>query len=127
MRLHPEIEFRSYLRTLLWSTTDDEGESLDGRYDEDDLTPAVLAELRAEFDDFLSIIAEDDAETWISELGDRQIGHDFALTRNHHGAGFWDRFYGDTEAAAAGDRLTALAQTFGDVDLYVGDDGNLYV
>jgi hypothetical protein len=52
---------------------------------------------------------------------DEHIAHDFWLTRNHHGAGFWDGDYGKY-----GDKLTAIAQTFSEVDLYVGDDGLIY-
>jgi hypothetical protein len=44
--------------------------------------------------------------------------HDFILTRNHHGAGFWD---GDWQAPW-GDRLTALAHTFPQLESYFDDD-----
>ena len=54
----------------------------------------------------------------VERLSAEQIGHDFWLTRNHHGAGFWDR-----GLEALGERLTAAAQTFGDGDVYLGDDG----
>lgn len=50
------------------------------------------------------------------------VAHDFWLIRNHHGAGFWDGDYPED----IGKRLTALAHTFGDCDLYVGDDGKIY-
>ncbi len=42
-------------------------------------------------------------------------GHDFWLTRQGHGAGFWDRpeVYGKSQA----ERLTQLAETFGEYDL----------
>ncbi len=46
--------------------------------------------------------------------GWEQAGHDFALTRNHHGAGFWDRGLGE-----AGDLLTEAAETFGESNLWV--------
>ena len=49
-------------------------------------------------------------------------GHDFWLTRCGHGAGFWD---GDLPEAL-GEALTAAAKIFGNVDLYVGDDGKIY-
>lgn len=42
-----------------------------------------------------------------------QAGHDFWLTRNRHGAGFWDRGLG-----AAGDALTAASHNFGECNLY---------
>ena len=49
-------------------------------------------------------------------------GHDFWLTRNEHGAGFWD---GDWPLT--GDSLTALSKAFGSCELYAGDDGKLYI
>jgi hypothetical protein len=52
----------------------------------------------------------------------KRAGHDFWLTRNHHGAGFWD---GDWPEES-GDRLTAASHAFGNVDLYVGDDDLIY-
>jgi hypothetical protein len=39
-----------------------------------------------------------------------RAGHDFWLTRNHHGCGFWD---GDWPSGAA-DRLTVAAHEFGE-------------
>lgn len=44
--------------------------------------------------------------------------HDFILTRNHHGAGFWD---GDWQAPW-GERLTELAHTFPQLESYFDDD-----
>jgi hypothetical protein len=48
-------------------------------------------------------------------------GHDFWLSRNRHGAGFWDRYLG-----AAGAMLHAAALHAGEVSLELGDDGFLY-
>lgn len=53
--------------------------------------------------------------------GPVQAGHDFWLTRNGHGAGFWDRDLG-----SVGDALTAAAHVWGPIDLYVGDDNLIY-
>lgn len=50
--------------------------------------------------------------------GAGNAGHDFWLTRNGHGCGFWDRDLGEI-----GDKLTEAAKKFGEVNLYVGDDG----
>lgn len=41
-----------------------------------------------------------------------QHGHDFALTRNGHGAGFWDRGYGDV-----GHILTDAAKAYGEATI----------
>jgi hypothetical protein len=49
-------------------------------------------------------------------------GHDFWLTRNGHGAGFWD---GDL-SEDVGNALTEAAKKFGECHLYVGDDGQIY-
>ena len=49
-------------------------------------------------------------------------GHDFWLTRCGHGAGFWD---GDRPEPAA-TVLTKASKAYGEVDLYIGDDGKVY-
>jgi hypothetical protein len=47
--------------------------------------------------------------------------HDFWLTRNGHGAGFWDRGIGEL-----GDRLSRAARLYGEVYVYKGTDGRIY-
>lgn len=53
-----------------------------------------------------------------------QLGHDFALTRAGHGAGFWDRGTGEV-----GDRLSKASKTYGNIGCMVpltrDEDGNL--
>lgn len=58
----------------------------------------------------------------LAEMDPVQIGHDFWLTRNGHGAGFWDRGLGER-----GRRLTDACRPYGKVDLYLGDDGFLHI
>lgn len=49
------------------------------------------------------------------------IAYDFWLTRNGHGAGFWDGDYGDI-----GDDITKLVKdNFGTQWVFTGDDGEL--
>lgn len=50
-------------------------------------------------------------------------GRDFWYTRNGHGCGFWD---GDWPGPYA-TQLTDAAKAFGEVDLYLGDDGKVYL
>jgi len=50
-----------------------------------------------------------------------QVGHDFWLTRNHHGAGFWDRGLGER-----GEWLTRMADPYGDASLWVGSDNRVH-
>lgn len=54
----------------------------------------------------------------LEEADAAQYGHDFWLTRNGHGAGFWDRR--ELEANELGERLTKLSKEFPEYDL-VGD------
>ena len=67
---------------------------------------------------------EDFDNLWEAALsyGDKaQIGHDFWLTRNGHGAGFWDGDYGDY-----GDAITQVVKdNFFGCDLCVNDDGQV--
>lgn len=49
-------------------------------------------------------------------------GHDFWLTRQGHGAGFWDGGWPED----VGEKLTDLAHAFGMFELYLGDDGQIY-
>lgn len=46
----------------------------------------------------------------------------FWLTRCGHGCGFWDGDWSEPAATI----LTDAAHAFGNVDLYVGDDGKIY-
>lgn len=49
-----------------------------------------------------------------------QAGHDFWLTRNGHGAGFWDR--SDDTYFGYQDFFTKTSKTYGEVYIYLGDD-----
>lgn len=72
----------------------------------------------------------DDLAELAPEYSDERFGHDLWLTRNGHGAGYWDRSELEPMIEALGvtlgTRLTQLAERMGGVDLYVGDDGLVY-
>lgn len=53
-------------------------------------------------------------------------GHDFFLTRNGHGTGFWDRGR-DGVPEWAMTALDKAAKATGEVNCYFGDDGKLYL
>jgi hypothetical protein len=106
-----------YIVCALWSSCDEEDRPLDDYLDENDLSDECKDSMMDDVVNFLDLIA--DLET--DEIDDGQIGHDFWLTRNGHGAGFWDRGLGDL-----GDKLTDAAHSFGSCYLYVGDDGRVY-
>lgn len=107
---------RGYLNAALFAETDAEGEPLDKNYGVRDFSKDALEEMFADATGFLS-------ENWDDIAGDpERAGQDFWFTRNGHGAGFWD---GDWPEPAA-TRLTDAAHAYGEVYLYVGDDGMIY-
>lgn len=113
---------RSYVEAALWSSTDnaDEsgGEPLDKNHEPEDIAPKSLAKMIEDCKTF----QEANAELLARAGDDSRNGHDYWLTRNRHGAGFWDRGY-DSEV---GKELTDAAQADGECDLYIGDDGKIY-
>lgn len=108
----------AYARCALWSSTGDDNEPLDSLYSFDDLAPVTIQSFKEDCTGF----AQSNIELLqLSGMELEQIGHDFWLTRNHHGAGFWDRNLGVT-----GEKLSELARVYGEVCLYIGDDGLVY-
>ncbi len=111
---------RAYIEAALWSSTDNSDASgglpLDFSFGVEEIAPETLASI---LDDCTAF-----QEAHANDIGDNlvQAGHDFWLTRNHHGAGFWDGDWPDD----VGERLTEASHAFGSVDLYVGDDGLIY-
>ena len=55
------------------------------------------------------------------------VGMDLWLTRNGHGAGFWDRKLGSYNGYNIGDCLSEACKMLGESYLYEGDDGLLYL
>jgi hypothetical protein len=109
---------KHYLICALWSSHDDDGEPLDSVYSIDDISAQAVKQMENDVSDFI-----ESNEALLSESGqsDEQIGHDFWLTRNGHGVGFWDRGLG-----TIGDALSKASKSYGEVYLYVGDDGLIY-
>ncbi len=116
----PEVaEFMdAYIAAALWSSTHQESdEPLDENYESTDIAPATMQKMIEDSLAFIDANMDDIMENM------SRAGHDFWLTRNGHGAGFWD---GDPWAKDVGERLTQSAHAFGGVDLSVGDDGKIY-
>ena len=111
----PAEMLEGYEECALWSSTDDDSEPLDdsGML----LAPETLDWFLADCGAFLGEIDELGCP-WRESVAASQLGHDLWLTRNGHGAEFWDRDLGDI-----GDALTEAANRQGRCDLYVGDDG----
>jgi len=123
---------QQYAVTALWSSLGDDDEPLDAQFDEFDLADSARDEMVSDLAGFLDLIEEARPTVWDEMeatlwVDPGQVAHDFWLTRNHHGAGFWDRYSGGHPAAELGDYLTKCAESYGSCDLYAGDDGKLYV
>jgi hypothetical protein len=122
--------FAAYVKTALWSTTDDsdDGLQLEDNYDIGDLSPETETKLRETLNDFFLLAAAEIAQC---EQSHTTIAHDFWLTQNDHGAGFWDGDYDyETKLGGEGDKLgqalTEHAKSMGSIFLYIGDDGLIY-
>lgn len=120
---------RAYIETALWSSSDGE-EALDANYDKGDIADETLAKMVED----CRLFQEQNGETIRAAIETGEVkfgpdfgpmgraGHDFWLTREGHGAGFWD---GDWPEEA-GKKLTEASKKFGSFDLCVGDDGKIY-
>jgi hypothetical protein len=115
-------EARGYLEAALWSSNDESdesgGEPLDRNYDIEDIAPETLDQMIGDVEDF---VADNRHLLELTDLARGRIGHDFWLTRNSHGSGFWDEGLG-----RLGDDLTKASHAYGSYYLYVGDDGQIH-
>ena len=104
---------KAYLEAALWSSTDGStaqgGEPLDSNYRFEHICWASLRKMVHD-----CVVFQKENRT---DIGDRlaQAGHDLWLTRNHHGAGFWETPDWPKEA---GERLTKAAHALGEVSLW---------
>lgn len=122
--------WRHCLQALLWSEITDDGEPLDSIDSEP--STELIELIKSEWDQFVAKVCclgidLDDAlakrlhpdyegSAW------NAAAHDFILTRNGHGCGFWDGDWWEPWAS----QLTDLAKSFGEICCYVGDDGLIY-
>lgn len=111
-----------YITAALWTSTyqpdgeDTDDVPMDDDFGPDDLTP----DARTSMSEDVAGFARDNAAD-LAGIDPGQAGHDFWLTRNGHGAGFWGRGLG-----AVGDRLTDASRPYGESALFV-EDGQVYV
>jgi hypothetical protein len=118
---------KSYITCALWSSYDDEGNPLDDWATIDDVAgvPGIISEC----ENFQNTYAET-LKIYYDGLGfdAGQAGHDFWLTRNGHGTGFWDRYYGtDIALQSACEDLANAASAEGECYAWVGGDGTVYL
>lgn len=124
----PSEFFDAYVEAALWSSTYETPDREDNPMDdgEHELAQETRDAMLKDCADFLAYCGASGLDPvpdyHCPEYGNAEkSGHDFWLTRNGHGCGYWDRGLGDV-----GDALSDAAATFGGADLYVGDDGLIY-
>jgi hypothetical protein len=128
---------RAYIECSLWASLDplhdtdpeNHGENLDDTYSISDLAEETLDKIIEDClkfqDDNRELLKQCEESNhpipgsgWIAHAG-----HDFWLTRNGHGSGFWD---GDWPEEI-GEKLTEYAEKQGELTIYPGDDDQLYL
>lgn len=103
---------RAYVETALWCGLE---ESERSGAELNLIAPASMARMIEDCVHFQGSCFD-----WISpDLA--AAGHDFFLTRNRHGAGFWEGGWGH------GGELTKLSHAWGEATLYRGDDDRIYL
>lgn len=103
----------AYLQAVDFTETGDNEQPESGT----DLTPLFKAEAYRQCRNFLWAIGEVvgyPAVEGVDTLDPERLGHDLWLTRNGHGAGFWDRpeIYGEANAIL----FTRIAKAMGSHD-----------
>lgn len=123
---------QAYIEAALWSSLDEStpegGVPLDENYGYDDISDETLIEMCHESAAFeaqcqrMILNAEKTPPFASFSALMASAGHDFWLTRNGHGCGFWDGDWREPHATA----LAAISKAFGGYGLYVGDDGKIH-
>lgn len=119
---------RALAETILWSNELDE-------FSASDINESCLNRLYKEFMSFVEKaekqITEVIGDSWDSiddfydvlQPADNQTEHDFILTRNREGAGFWDGDWCPTVSVI----LDTIAKSFPEIYATKGDDGKIYL
>ena len=119
---------QSYLYAALWT------EELDSKYDTEDFGNGeqYYAAIR-DCADFLnqSVRLLAPYEKYYGEQTESQLGHDFWLSRNGHGSGFFDlgldSDHISEELDALGDKLQAIARAFPERNVFESEVGNIFI
>lgn len=114
---------QAYLECALWSSTDENMNSLDKKYDIAAFSKEAVEHAKKDCQNFIDE-CEDAIESSVHYNNinkDVRMGIDFWLTRNRDGAGFWDGHWSSPEAEI----LTKASHAMGSVDVYE-NDGQLF-
>lgn len=108
--------FKAYVICALWSETDDKGIPLDRNYAIKDISPATLHKMEEDCANFQKANKRD---LHLSGLSKSNQGHNFWLSRNGHGSGYFDSASENSQSVL--DRLQEAAKLCGPFSLIVDD------
>ena len=111
----------AYIEALYFTDTGD----LDQPPNDAELAPDTLLDIQADCRSFWRrfgcyITTETCSDAFQDSV--TQAGHDFHMTRNGHGVGFWEDEWPETYR----DLLTKGADSYGTLEVYQGDDDLIY-
>ncbi len=112
LNLSIDLILKSYLECALWSSELDE-------YSIEDISKQAIEMSKQNIIDFLNLISKD-SKTLENELfgcDEDYIGHNLLLSRNNHGAGFFDENK---------NKLQEYAKSLKPIDIWVGSDNVVY-
>lgn len=113
----------AYLRAALFTASGEDGEPLNREFDVTDFDDTSRTEAYAVCASFVEQHAAL-LEEGESGVDPDQAGHDLWMTRNGHGAGFWEEEWGK-----AGERLSTAAARLGEAHVFLSEneDGGRYL
>ena len=109
---------RAYIECALWCGVYPDAPDAEpsDEYYLEDLTPETLTTMREDCADFQHSHRQKLVDYYNMGRSPDDAGHDFWLTRNGHGAGFWGRGLGEL-----GDMLTDACKPYGERTLFAVD------
>ena len=110
----------AYIECALWSSMDQKANGDEIQFEDYEPSEELLIQAEKDCKAFIDKCG-DLVEVYLTSQTPSQAGHDFWLTREGHGTGFWDR-----GLEALGERLSDIAKSFGEGNLYIGDDDLVY-
>jgi hypothetical protein len=116
-------EFKQgYIEAIFFTSQGDTDDLIPDDKDQFDFSEEAQERIELECSAFYKICSPLwEEEFQAGDYSDKKAGMDFWLTRNRHGAGFWD---GDLQN---GEELTQISHSYGETDAYTGDDELIYL
>lgn len=129
----PSMVDAALWQTILWATSDDNGEPLERDHDMSAAWREDMQALSEQFYDWTDSAAEVMVAHGFDELcledllGAERVEHFYVLARDGHSVSMADRWLSDSPEATCCLELERLAVAQGEIGAYVGDGGRIYL